>query len=138
MLTFPVHTAFLQECLEQVDLDLQSGGVVFEVTVFDNALVNSQMVKKLGIHVNEVTNTDGTVAAEYGCLFNLHQRRVWWLRDRVHALKNIRNNLIGPWRRAMKPFYVAGVGVVDPDLFDFLLMLDTQSTTGLRVVPGLL
>lgn len=92
VLTLPVHnikSAFLQQCLEQVDMDLQSVGVFIDAMVSDNALVNSQMVCKMRVNINEVINVDGTTETEYGCLVKLNGRDMSWIPDPMHALKNI-------------------------------------------------
>lgn len=141
VLTIPVHNikaVFLEECLRWVDLDLQSAGVIFDVMNFENALVNSQMVRKLGVKITEVTNMYGTAETDFYCAFELHGRHVWWLLCSVHALTNIKNNFIGPVKIMMNPFSMAGIGTIDPGMLEFLLMWDTQSNSGLRVVHGLL
>lgn len=137
VLTIPVHNLkqkFPKKCLEQVDRDLQYAGVAFDAMGWDNALVNSQMVQKIGIHVTESTQADGTSSAEHGCFFELIQDKYGGFPILFTLCKTFATILLG--NHALVQVFLHGVGTVDPAMLHFLLMHDTQSKSGLRVVPG--
>ena len=131
--TYNITAGYLQQCFEAVVQQLASVDVIPLICSTDNAAVNRTMFDQLAVKFpTETGDPDIVDFLIYDA--NGIPQRCFFLPDVVHAVKNVRNQTLGPHNKVKATFIVDGLGAVNPSIFRALY--ESDRVQRLRLVPA--